>query len=53
MLTLDIILVYVPRFCITLSTISSSLQHFAVLVGVPRCWSGGGGGVVEVTGAIL
>lgn len=36
-----------------LSTISSSPWHFAVLVGVVCCWSGGGGGVVEVTGVIL
>lgn len=53
MLTIVIIFVCAPCSCLTLSTISSSLQHFAVLVGVLRCWSGGGGGVVEVTGAIL
>lgn len=42
-------------FCTTLvPNFLSSLQHFAVLVGVQRCWSGGGvGGAVGMTGVIL
>lgn len=42
-----------PCLCPTLSTISSSLQHLAVLVGVQHCWSEEAGGVVDRSDSVM